>query len=130
MDKFDQDVVQQKLRELDAAESANWADYKAFKSNGAAEAAANAAEAAFATQDRRDAFIQRCNQAAAASQPQQTYVSEETRAARGPTELDAHDLAQIMNGSRYSGKSFTAADYNRLRTGLGNYKTLRGIESK
>ena len=58
------------------------------------------------------------------------FCHEETRAARGPSEMDAEDLARLMNTSRYSGKAFTADDYNRLRTGLGGYKATRGLESK
>ena len=44
--------------------------------------------------------------------------------------MDGTDLANLMNTSRYSGKGFTADDYNRLRTGLGGYKSARGLESK
>jgi hypothetical protein len=44
--------------------------------------------------------------------------------------MDQQDLADIMNTSRYSGKSFTARDYDDLRRGLGSYKTMRGTESR
>jgi hypothetical protein len=35
-----------------------------------------------------------------------------------------------MNTSRYSGKGFTADDYNALRRGLNPYKVARGTEQK
>src|SRR5262249_44977717 len=35
-------------------------------------------------------------------QPAQPHVSRETRAARGPNEMDQQDLANMMNESRYS----------------------------
>jgi len=63
-------------------------------------------------------------------QPVHRYASEESRAGRRPEEMDQQDLADIMNTSRYSGKGFTAQDYDNLRRGLGGYKTARGIESK
>jgi hypothetical protein len=62
--------------------------------------------------------------------PHRPYVSEEQRQARTPGEMDAQDLADIMNTSRYSGKSFTSDDYNNLRRGLGSYKYQRGVENK
>jgi hypothetical protein len=44
--------------------------------------------------------------------------------------MDQEDMARIMNTSRYSGKSFTSADYDRLRRGLSSYKTSRGQEGR
>jgi hypothetical protein len=44
--------------------------------------------------------------------------------------MDQEDMARVMNQSRYSGKGFTAQDYDNLRRGLGGYKTMRGTENK
>jgi|SRR5271166_1156694 len=75
-----------------------------------------------------------CDQYAASQQPQQSYASPESRASRTPAEMDAADLASLMNESRYSrlgtGKPFSAQDYNNLRRGLQGYKISRGEETK
>jgi hypothetical protein len=81
-------------------------------------------------QQQRETLVSQYQQELQRMQPYRPFVSEETRAARGPSEMDAEDLARLMNTSRYSGKAFTADDYNRLRTGLGGYKATRGLESK
>jgi hypothetical protein len=62
--------------------------------------------------------------------PHRPWISDEQRAARTPSEMDQQDLADIMNTSRYSGKSFTATDYDNLRRGLSWYKTTRGQEGR
>ena len=43
-------------------------------------------------------------------------------ARRAAEEMDQQDLRNIMNQIRYSGKGFTAQDYDNLRRGLGGYK--------
>jgi hypothetical protein len=66
----------------------------------------------------------------ASRQPAQRYVSQEQRQARQANEMDAQDLADVMNTSRYRGRGFTADDYNRLRSGLPLYRATRGTETK
>jgi hypothetical protein len=83
---------------------------------------------------QRETLVHQYQQAVAQSQPQQHYVSDESRRARRPEEMDAQDMANVLNESRFArlgtGRGFTADDYNRLRTGLTPYKNARGEEHK
>jgi hypothetical protein len=68
-------------------------------------------------------LINEYNAEMARQQPRQAaYVSEEQRAARGPGELDVHDLAKICG--------ITPEEYSRQYQGLANYKRTRGSERK
>ncbi len=79
---------------------------------------------------QRETLVQQYRQELDRMTPHRPYVSEEARQARRPEEMTSEDLADLMNTSRYSGRSFTARDYDNLRRGLNPYKASRGLESK
>jgi hypothetical protein len=124
-------AAQQRAAELEMEISAAKTDLLTYRHNqdlpGAGEAVQRIANLT-AEQSNLQGLVQGYIQS---QQPaHRPYASEESRAARRPEEMDQQDLADIMNTSRYSGKGFTAQDYDNLRRGLGGYKTLRGTESK
>jgi hypothetical protein len=123
-------VLQRQLQKLALEEQAATSDYNAHLYNHDDDLAADAMEQVAQARNRREVLINQYR----AEQERNTYrapwISPEQRAARQPNEMDQQDLADIMNTSRYSGKSFTAQDYDNLRRGLGGYKSMRGTESK
>jgi hypothetical protein len=111
------------------------ADAAAHKQNGDYQSGSyTAQQIANLRQEQRNLYALYDEYAASQRAPQQPYVSPETRAARGPNEMDTQDLANLMNESRYSKlgncKSFTAQDYYNLRHGLPSYYASRGREQK
>jgi hypothetical protein len=123
-------VFQRQLQKLALEEQAATSDYNAHLYNGDDDAAGDAMMQVANARAQRETLVQQYQQELQRMQPHRPYVSEESRQARSPAEMDSQDLANLMNTSRYSGKGFTADDYNRLRTGLGGYKAARGLESK
>jgi hypothetical protein len=75
-----------------------------------------------------------CNSYVESQTSRRPQVSDEVRQARGPNEMDATDMANVLNESRYArlgtGRPFSAQDYDRLRRGLDPYKIARGVEQK
>jgi hypothetical protein len=123
-------VFQRQLQRLQLEEQAATADYNSHLYNHDEDAAGEAMMQIAQARNQRNVLVQEYQADVARNQQRTPWVSDEQRAARTPSELDAQDLADIMNTSRYSGKSFTSADYNRLRTGLSWYKTNRGQEGR
>jgi hypothetical protein len=123
-------VLQRQLQRLQLEEQAATADYNSHLYNHDEDAAGEAMMQIAQARQQRETLVQQWNAEIERNQHRAPYVSQEARAGRGPGELDAEDLAHIMNQSKYSGKGFTSADYMRLRSGLGSYKTLRGTENK
>jgi hypothetical protein len=131
MDDFKNRVAHQAAREFSARRAALHADLAAHEQNqdeiSGSEtlrqlAQLDVEEQAAANLSARHLDAQR--------PPAQRYVSDEQRAARQPNEMDAQDLADVMNQSRYRGRGFSADDYNRLRSGLPLYRATRGTEQK
>ena len=123
-------VFQRQLQRLQLEEQAATSDYNTHLYNHDDDAAAEAMMQVAQARNQREVLVSQYRAELERTQYRAPYVSEEQRAARTPAEMDATDCANLMNQSRYSGKSFTADDYNRLRTGLGGYKATRGLESK
>ena len=131
MGDFYLEAARQRQNELAAERQAALADLAAHRANGDTASAAQAVQQLANNQAEEQNLQALCNDYLQQQQgPQRPYVSEEARAARRPEEMDQEDMAQVMNQSRYSGKGFTAQDYDNLRRGLGSYKTLRGTENK
>jgi len=126
-DDFDLAAMRRQMAEFDKNMAAQQTMYYEAKENQDEQSAAEAMRHMSAIQTTKDNFLRHANQAL--NPPQQTapYVSRETRAARGPSEMDTQDMADIMNESRYSklgtGRGFTADHYNQLRQGLPWYYT-------
>jgi hypothetical protein len=121
----------QRANEIAAERQAALADLAAHRANGDVQSAAQSVQALADLDAAQQRLQSLCNDYVAQQQgPRRPYVSDEQRQARQPNEMDQQDLADIMNTSRYSGKSFTARDYDDLRRGLGSYKTMRGTESR
>ena len=125
-----QRVLERQLQRLQLEEQAATSDYNAHLYNHDDDAAADAMQQIANTRSARETLVSQYRAELERTTYRAPYVSEETRQARGPNEMDATDLANLMNTSRYSGKGFTADDYNNLRRGLGGYKATRGLESK
>jgi hypothetical protein len=125
-----QRVFERQLRRLQLEEQAATSDYNAHLYNHDDDAAAEAMMQVAQARQQRETLVQQWNAEIERNQYRAPYVSDETRQARGPSEMDQQDLANIMNTSRYAGRGFTAQDYDNLRRGLGGYKTARGVESK
>jgi DNA-binding transcriptional regulator YiaG len=123
-------VFQRQLQRLQLEEQAATSDYNAHLYNHDDDAAAEAMMQVAQARQQRETLVQQWNAEIERNTYRQPYVSEEARAARRPEEMDQEDMARIMNTSRYSGKSFTSADYDRLRRGLSSYKTSRGQEGR
>ena len=115
---------------IDAEMAAAQADLAAARANNDVESASANVQALANLRAERANLTQLYNDYVASQQgPHRPYVSEEQRAARQPNEMDSEDAAALVRTSKYS-KNFTSADYDRLRTGLNYYKTVRGLESK
>jgi hypothetical protein len=128
VDKLDEEAYRRQLADYDANEMAQWTMYHEGKRTDDPDTVREAMRCAFEIRQQRAEF---CAQAqAATAQPQRQYVSAEQRAARQPHELDAQDLADMMNTSKFKGRGFTAQDYYNLRSGLGTYQAMRGREQK
>jgi hypothetical protein len=123
-------VLQRQLQRLQLEEQAATSDYQSHLYNHDDDAAADAMMQIATARQQRETLVQQWQAEIARTTYRAPYVSEETRQARGPSEMDQQDLANIMNTSRYAGKGFTAQDYDNLRRGLGGYKTMRGTENK
>jgi hypothetical protein len=123
-------VFQRQLQKLALEEQAATSDYNAHLYNNDEDAAGDAMLQIAQARNQRNVLVAEYQADVARNQYRAPYVSDETRQARGPSEMDQQDLANIMNTSRYAGKGFTAQDYDNLRRGLGGYKTARGVESK
>jgi hypothetical protein len=130
-DNFDDRVIRQAAREFNARRAALQADYAAHAQNqdeiSASETARQLAQLNLEEQAAADLYQRHLD---AQRPPAQRYVSQEQRQARQANEMDAQDLADVMNTSRYRGRGFTADDYNRLRSGLPLYRAARGTEQK
>jgi hypothetical protein len=125
-----QRVFERQLRRLQLEEQAATSDYNAHLYNHDDDAAAEAMMQVAQARQQCETLVQQWNAEIERNQYRAPYVSDETWQARGPSEMDQQDLANIMNTSRYAGRGFTAQDYDNLRRGLGGYKTARGVESK
>ena len=125
-----QRVFERQLQRLQLEEQAATSDYNAHLYNRDDDAAGEAMMLVAEARNKRETLVQQYRAELERGQYRAPYVSEEQRAARQPNEMDQQDLADIMNTSRYSGKSFTAQDYDNLRRGLGWYKTSRGQEGR
>ena len=123
-------VFQRQLQKLALEEQAATSDYNAHLYNGDDDAAGDAMMQVAQARNQREVLVSQYRAELERNTYRAPYVSEEQRAARTPSEMDQQDLADIMNTSRYSGKGFTAQDYDNLRRGLGGYKTMRGTESR
>jgi hypothetical protein len=123
-------VLQRQLQRLQLEEQAATSDYQSHLYNHDDDAAADAMMQIATARQQRETLVQQWQAEIARTTYRAPYVSEETRQARGPSEMDSEDLARLMNTSRYAGKGFTSADYNALRAGLQPYKNARGLESK
>jgi hypothetical protein len=130
VDNFDREAMNRKWQTLQAEEQSAWADYQAHKANGDPQAAADAAEQAFAVRDRAASFARHCQ--AQTAQPQYQPVSEETRSKRTVPEMDVWDHVKMWNDSRYAGLGgkFTAQDVQNEFSKLGHYKRTRGSETR
>jgi hypothetical protein len=130
-DDFKYRVALQASKEFGARRAALHADLAAHEQNGDETSGAESLRqlAELDLQERAAANLYQ-RHLDAQQPPAQRYVSDEQRAARQPSELDAQDLANMMNQSRYRGRGFSADDYNRLRSGLGWYRATRGTEQK
>jgi hypothetical protein len=117
--------------QLEAELAAATADLQAYRRNGDSESAASTVQQLADLQAQRNNLATLWNQHVSAQRGSQPYVSQEARHARGPSEMDTQDIADIMNGSKVGGgRPFTAEDYYRLRNGLPSYYATRGRESK
>ncbi len=125
-----QRVFERQLQKLQVEEQSAVSDYNCHLLNGDDDAAGDAMMQIANARNQRETLVQQYRAELERMQPHRPYVSEESRAARRPEEMDAEDLAQMMNTSRYSGRSFTAQDYENLRRGLNPYKASRGSEQK
>lgn len=130
-DDFKDRVAHQAAREFNARRAALHADLAAHEQNGdeisGSQALLELAKLDVEERAAADLYRRHLN---SQRPPAQRYVSQEQRQARQANEMDAQDLADVMNTSRYRGRGFTADDYNRLRSGLGWYRATRGQEQK
>ncbi len=125
-----QRVFERQLQKLQVEEQSAVSDYNCHLLNGDDDAAGDAMMQIANARNQRQTLISEYQAELERGQYRTPYVSDEQRAARTSGEMDAQDLANLMNTSRYSGKAFTADDYNNLRRGLSPYKASRGLESK
>jgi hypothetical protein len=123
-------VLQRQLQRLQLEEQSATSDYNCHLYNHDDDLAADAMQQIANVRSQRETLVSQYRQELERTTYRAPYVSEETRQARGPNEMDSQDLANLMNTSRYSGKGFTADDYNALRRGLNPYKVARGTEQK
>jgi hypothetical protein len=123
-------VLQRALARLQLEEQSATSDYNAHLYNHDEDAASDAMVQIAQARQQRETLVQQWNAEIERNTHRQPWISDEQRAARTPSEMDQQDVADIMNTSRYSGKSFTASDYDRLRRGLSWYKTSRGQEGR
>jgi hypothetical protein len=123
-------VLQRQLQRVQLEEQAATSDYNAHLYNHDDDSAAEAMQQVADIRGRRDTLVSQYRAELERTTYRAPYVSEETRQARGPSEMDSQDLANLMNTSRYAGQGFTSQDYDNLRRGLGGYKATRGLESK
>jgi hypothetical protein len=132
-DDFDISAMKAQLSDFDKNMNAQKTMFYEAKQNDDKLGAAEAMRCMSEIQAKRDVFVAHCQQATA-QPPSAPYVSQESRNARGPSEMDATDLSNLMNESRYArlgnGKAFTAQDYYNLRSGLPGYYRSRGQETK
>ena len=116
---------------LQLEEQAATSDYNAHLYNRDDDAAGEAMMQVAEARNQRETLVQQYRaelERSTVSGP--LCLARSSAQARQPNEMDQQDLADIMNTSRYSGKSFTAQDYDNLRRGLGWYKTSRGQEGQ
>jgi hypothetical protein len=128
MSDFYTDSARRRLEQIEAERAAARADLAAYRTNSDYDSAAQIIQQ-LADLDRQAANLHDLWNAHVNAN-RQPYVSDEQRAARQPHELDAQDLANMMNGSKYRGHGFSADDYYRLRSGLPLYQAARGREQK
>ncbi len=120
VDKLDEEAYRKQLAEFDMNEQAQWTCYHEAKKYGDADSVGEAMRLALEVRQKRAEFCAQV-QAATAPPPRQ-YVSDETRAARGPGELDAYDLGKICG--------ISPEEYMRQFSKLAEYKRTRGDERK
>jgi hypothetical protein len=123
-------VFQRALARLQLEEQSATSDYNANLYNHDEDAASDAMVQIAQARQQRETLVQQWNAEIERNTHRQPWISDEQRAARTPSELDAQDLANLMNTSRYAGKGFSSDDYMRLRAGLAGYRAMRGTESK
>jgi hypothetical protein len=123
-------VFQRALARLQLEEQSATSDYNAHLYNHDEDAASDAMVQIAQARQQRETLVQQWNAEIERNTHRQPWISDEQRAARTPSELDAQDLANLMNTSRYAGKGFSSDDYMRLRAGLAGYRAMRGTESK
>ena len=111
-------VLQRQLQKLALEEQSATSDYNCHLFNHDDDLAADAMEQVAQARNRREVLTNQYRAEQERNTYRAPYVSDEQRQARQPSEMDQQDLANIMNTSRYSGKSFTARDYDDLRRGL------------
>ena len=123
-------VFQRQLQRLQLEEQAATSDYNAHLYNHDDDAAAEAMMQVAQARQQRETLVQQWNAEIERNTYRAPWISDEQRAARTPSELDATDLANMMNTSRYAGKGFSSDDYMKLRAGLAGYRAMRGTEFK
>jgi hypothetical protein len=129
-DDFDTGAANAEWQRLGTEAQRKWLEYRELKDSGDGYTAGIAMREAMALERAQRDFSADCRRKIEESQPRHQYVSQEQRAARQPHELDAQDLANMMNESKYRGRGFTADDYYRLRSGLPAHLASRGREQK
>jgi hypothetical protein len=129
-DDFKNRTAQQAAREFNARRAALHADFAAHEQNQDEVSASQTLQelAKLDLEEQAAASLYQRHQDA--QRPVYDVASPEQRQARQPNEMTSQDMADMMNGSRHRGRGFTADDYNRLRSGLGWYKSARGVEQK
>jgi hypothetical protein len=98
-------VLQRQLQRLQLEEQAATSDYNAHLYNHDDDSAAEAMQQVADIRGRRDTLVSQYRAELERTTYRAPYVSEETRQARGPSEMDSQDLANLMNTSRYAGRA-------------------------
>jgi hypothetical protein len=95
-----QRVLERQLQRLQLEEQTATSDYNAHLYNHDDDAAADAMQQIANTRSARETLVSQYRAELERTTYRAPYVSEETRQARGPNEMDATDLANLMNTSR------------------------------
>jgi hypothetical protein len=129
-DDFDAHVANARWSAIGREARRKWDEYEELKNTGDNLSAELAMDEALSLERRQREFYADCQRKIEESQPrQQPYVSQEQRAARSPSEMDARDVVDVLNNSKI-GRPFTTDDYYRLRQGLNPYYATRGKEPR
>src|SRR5437763_1415107 len=96
-------AARERANQLSAEIAAAKADLQAARSNADPYSAAASISQLADLQAQQRNLGQLYNEYVKSQTPTQQYVSPESRAARSPQEMDAHDMADVMNQSRYRG---------------------------